>query len=114
MTQNKTFNRGGQRRTIDFPCGFRLQGHPNELGLKTKLHTKTCEYCKSNATHTDTNPFNKTHAKANGWDGLAGDKIVVQDDKMMTVTTDDGKGIEAKYKDLRDLDDIVGWINKKN
>jgi hypothetical protein len=109
---HKTFNKGGQRRTIDFPCGFKLQGHPNELGLKTKLHKKTCEHCKCVDAHTDLPAFNKTHGNANGWDGVrAGVKRVAQEDKMATATTNDGEGIEAKYGDL---DDIVNWINKKN
>jgi len=112
---HKTFNQGGQRRTVEFPCGFKVQGHPKELNMRVKLHKKTCEHCKCVDAHTDLPAFNKTHGNANGWDGVrggaGGGRMVSQEDKMTTVTTNDGEGIEAKYGDL---DDLVGWINKKN
>lgn len=63
---SKTFNKGGQRRTIEAGCGWRCVGHPTEVNKKFILHKKYCKFCGS---HTDLPDFDKTAGNMNGWKG---------------------------------------------
>jgi hypothetical protein len=105
---HKQYNLGGQRRTTDFPCGFRIQGHPNELGLKTRLHKKTCDRCKD--VNIEQVPFNKAVGTTNGWSGVTKEnKVIKQEDKMATITHAEGGSSVVKYSDI---DAMAEWINK--
>jgi len=64
-----TYQRGGQRRTIEAGCGWRCAGHPQEVNGKFRLHKKYCETCREN--HTQELPsFNKEAGNINGWKGI--------------------------------------------
>jgi hypothetical protein len=64
-----TYQRGGQRRTIEAGCGWRCVGHPQEVNGKFRLHKKYCETCREN--HTQELPsFNKEAGNINGWKGI--------------------------------------------
>ena len=34
------FNRGGQKRTVELACGFRIVGHPREVDEKKKRKSR--------------------------------------------------------------------------
>ena len=64
-----TYQRGGQRRTIEAGCGWRCAGHPQEVNGKFRIHKKFCETCREN--HTQELPsFNKEAGNINGWKGI--------------------------------------------
>lgn len=67
------FNRGGQQRTIQTPCGFQIKGHPQEVDKKLIRHTKYCNGCKEirgDAELVYPCKFNKEAGLMNGWNGL--------------------------------------------
>ena len=63
----KTFNKGGQRRTIEVSCGWRCVGHPTEVNKKFELHKKYCKECGS--TNYTPGAFDRAAADINGWKG---------------------------------------------
>jgi hypothetical protein len=64
-----TYQRGGQRRTIEAGCGWRCVGHPQEVNKKFILHKKYCNTCREH--HNQELPdFNKEGGKMNGWKGI--------------------------------------------
>ena len=69
----KTYNRGGQRRTIELPCGFRIVGHPREVDGKIKIHRRRCPICieisKEKGGFTEAPKFSRVAGDINGWDG---------------------------------------------
>ena len=64
-----TFNHGGQRRTIQAPCGFISRGSVREANNKMKLHQRVCQQCKGIELPTE---FNKVNGLTNGWGGCDG------------------------------------------
>lgn len=65
-----TFDRGGQRRTIVAPCGWRRVGHPKEINNIFNMHKRYCKTCFNDNTILP--EFNKSSGLFNGWDGIRG------------------------------------------
>lgn len=66
--QRYYYNQGGQRRTIQAPCGWRSAGHPKEVNGKFQIHKRYCKCC--NESLIEALPqFNKTAGGMNGWKG---------------------------------------------
>ena len=65
-TMSKSFNKGGQRRTIETGCGWRCVGHPNEVNKKFIIHKRYCKICEDVTMDTQ---FNRTAGDINGWKG---------------------------------------------
>jgi hypothetical protein len=70
------YNRGGQRRTIEAGCGYRIVGHPQEVNAKFSRHKKYCINCKNLNIETNTTnndivlpKFDKDAGTMNGWKG---------------------------------------------
>jgi len=63
----KTFNKGGQRRTMESSCGWRCVGHPTEVNKKYELHKKYCKEC--GGVNYTPEKFNHNGALMNGWKG---------------------------------------------
>jgi len=86
------YNRGGQQRTTQLPCGKIVKGHPNEVDGKITIHRRNCKSCIQVAAENDgfaeLPDFCKTGAKMNGWNGLTakGQKPM----EMMTTACYDG------------------------
>jgi hypothetical protein len=70
MPRERTFNRGGQRRTTECPCGFSVRGDVRTANFKMKLHLKLCKN-EEKEKYTPS-PFNSANGMINGWDGLVG------------------------------------------
>jgi len=89
------YNRGGQQRTTQLPCGMVFKGHPNEVNKKVDRHRKYCKSCLNLATELDISSlaempeFNKTAAKMNGWNGI--NAKLQRPMEMMTTACYDGK-----------------------
>jgi|LakMenE01Jun11ns_1017448.scaffolds.fasta_scaffold9925744_2 hypothetical protein len=67
---NKTYTKGGQRRTIQMSCGHIICGHPTEANKKYERHLRVCEDCKG--TGVEKMPsFDKVAGVNNGWKGLS-------------------------------------------
>ena len=41
-----TYSSGGQRRTVETPCGWICQGHPTEVNKKFERHKRYCNKCQ--------------------------------------------------------------------
>ena len=66
------FNRGGQKRTIELACGFRIVGHPREVDGKHKIHKKRCSTCSEEDIKIP--KFNQESGELNGSNGFRGEK----------------------------------------
>lgn len=86
---NKQYQKGGQRRTLEAPCGWRCIGHPNESNGRYAIHRRHCSKCIEINAITDLPEFNKATIKTNGWKGLLrnGNKP----SKMLTTAFIDGQ-----------------------
>jgi hypothetical protein len=80
------FNRGGQKRTIELGCGFRIVGHPREVEGKLKIHKKRCSACSEFDTKVP--EFSREAGVINGWNGCRGGKKTT---KMMTTAFVNGE-----------------------
>jgi len=95
MPRERTFNRGGQRRTSECPCGFSARGDVRTANFKMKLHLKLCKNAEKE-TYTPT-PFNRENAEINGWDGLvASNQATERVGQIMRGGEDIGVRIEDK------------------
>jgi hypothetical protein len=89
------YNRGGQQRTTQLPCGMVFKGHPNEVNKKVDRHRKYCKSCIDLAAELSVPvnvklpEFDKTAAKLNGWNGITA-KLHIPT-QMMTTACYDGK-----------------------
>jgi hypothetical protein len=84
------FNRGGQKRTIELPCGKKIIGSVREVSGKINIHRKNCKICielVKDVGFCEIPEFSKVAANINGWNGIRGDNIPT---KMMTTVTVDG------------------------
>ena len=66
------FNRGGQKRTIELACGFRIVGHPREVDGKHKIHKKRCSTCSE--VDIKIPKFNQESGEINGSNGFRDEK----------------------------------------
>ena len=64
---SKTFNKGGQRRTLESSCGWRCVGHPSEVSKKYDRHKRHCKECGSVNLKLPT--FDREAGDMNGWKG---------------------------------------------
>ena len=66
------YSKGGQRRTIEAPCGWKTICHPREANGKYKIHTRNCKTC----SYTELPEYSREVGLVNGWKGLLpnGDK----------------------------------------
>lgn len=91
----KQYSKGGQRRTIEAGCGYRCQGHPQEVNKKFEIHKRYCNTCKE--SHTETLPeFNKTAGLMNGWKGINNRNN--QPDQHLTTAFVDGERYDILTK----------------
>lgn len=67
-----TYNRGGQRRTIEAPCGYRIQGALREVNNRYKIHRNHCSKCLSLAVIPEPPKFSRIAGEHNGWKGSKG------------------------------------------
>lgn len=66
-------NLGGQKRTIETPCGFIMKGHPQEINKKHARHRRVCQTCislRKDEPVTVLPNFCKLSGEANGWNGV--------------------------------------------
>lgn len=101
------FNRGGQQRTIQSPCGFQIKGHPQEVDKKLIRHFKYCKDCKEirgDAEAVYPCKFNKEAGLMNGWNGLKANGDVPQ--QMMTTAFIDGERFDV-LTDAHNLQDAM-------
>lgn len=61
---------GGQKRTIQYGCGFILKGHPTEVNKKHVRHLRFCSQC-SECLPKKLEDFSTSNGLINGWDGLS-------------------------------------------
>ena len=76
---NNKMSLGGQRRTIEVPCGFVIRGHPTEVNQKFKRHSRLCKKCIE--IRGDDNPhilpdFSSASGAVNGWGGVNNNGLV--------------------------------------
>jgi hypothetical protein len=84
------FNRGGQKRTMELGCGFRIVGHPREVEGKLKIHNKRCSTCSEFGAGVP--EFSREAGNINGWNGCRG---VKKPTKMMTTAF--VNGVKSDY-----------------
>ena len=91
---SKSYNRGGQQRTIQAPCGFSCKGQLREANAKFATHNRLCKSCKE--IKEGTNPviippaFSKEGGKVNGWNGIK-NLTTGKTTKVMTTTLVNGR-----------------------
>jgi len=115
------FNKGGLRRTIEAPCGWRCVGHPREVNGKFNIHKRFCESCKED--NMEVPAFNRTNGDANGWNGITikGHRGVGQvnrtyrtdclvDGRLVNVETFATSVADATTR-VRENEDIISAIN---
>jgi hypothetical protein len=110
------FNKGGQRRTMETPCGWRCVGHPNEVKGKYNIHKKFCETCKENE-NTEIPKFSRENGDINGWNG-----INVKNNHITKVVStcltngrrldivNDAKSIHDAVEQLKENDNLLATI----
>ena len=103
-----SFNRGGQRRTIELGCGWRCVGHPQEVNAKFERHKRFCNTCSPNIKLSTS--FNKFEGNNNGWDGIKGNRRV---NEIHSSAVYDGQDYNFRSKThsidtaLRQIDDMT-------
>ena len=106
----KGFNRGGQRRTIQFVCGQSVCGHPTEVNSKYERHMRICETCKlATSAQAKMPSFDTVAGCNNGWKGYKGGNerpteiiSTVQCEGMMFSLTSEANSIQENLKKLDD------------
>ncbi len=66
-------NLGGQKRTIETPCGFIMKGHPQEINKKHARHYRVCKTCiliRKDEQSIVLPNFCKLSGSVNGWNGV--------------------------------------------
>jgi hypothetical protein len=84
------FNRGGQKRTTELPCGKRIIGSIREVNGRVDIHRKCCKICIDLAAEggfCELPKFNKEAGNINGWNGVRG---IQKPSKMMTTAIVNG------------------------
>jgi hypothetical protein len=64
---SKTFNKGGQRRTLELGCGWRCVGHPTEVNKKFIIHQRHCKECGEAKIQLP--EYSRIAGDTNGWKG---------------------------------------------
>jgi hypothetical protein len=123
---------GGQRRTIEYECGFRIVGHPNEVNQKHKRHMRLCPVCVDTAKNLQTLPdFDKDIGRKNGWKGLTTKGVVKEkvafayrDGESIGFIREEGNSIEkviektnkkdTKNKEEEEIEKILQYLNAKS
>ena len=108
---NKTYTKGGQRRTIQMSCGHIICGHPTEANKKYERHLRVCEDCKGTGIGKMPS-FDKVAGVNNGWKGLSnyGNNrptemmTTVSCDGMLFNTTNEARSVEESMRKLNDPD----------
>lgn len=103
------FNRGGQQRTLEAPCGFQIKGHPQEVNKKIERHFKYCKTCMEIRGDEKVSPpeFNKIAGKMNGWNGVTTNNK--RPTQMITTALIDGERFDVlvEASNLKDaIDDV--------
>jgi|688.fasta_scaffold68860_2 hypothetical protein len=82
-----SFQKGGQRRTIETGCGWTCRKSPREADALFRMHRRHCELCKGSG---DLPEFNRVNGKANGWGGVGNNFKVQQGytSEFRTITED--------------------------
>ena len=70
---SKTFSRGGQRRTLNAPCGWICKGTPREVSGRLAIHQRRCKQCSE--ADTVVPEFDTTVGVLNGWNGICGSRF---------------------------------------
>ena len=84
---DKSYSRGGRRRTIQMSCGQTFCGHPNEVNKKYERHIRCCELCKD--TEIKKAPeFDSVAGYNNGWKGLSNQGNRRPNEMMTSVSCD--------------------------
>lgn len=80
-----TYNMGGQRRTINAPCGWMCKGSIREVNGRLRIHQRSCGACAD----VDTNlpAFNSTIGANNGWGGVVGSRRTNNIETLVTSST---------------------------
>lgn len=108
---NKSYTKGGQRRTIQMSCGHIICGHPTEANKKYERHLRVCEDCKG--TGVKTMPaFDRVAGVNNGWKGLSnyGNNrptemmTTLSCEGMMFNTTTEARSVAESMNKLNDTD----------
>ena len=110
----KTFNYGGQRRTIKCPCGHTIVGSVREANGKHKLHLKVCVECKGlSSLPISATGFNQVQGNNNGWDGYSGNNRVenvqgtVSLEGSVTQTSVKAKGVMQAIQTVENFTSII-------
>jgi hypothetical protein len=94
-----SFNKGGQRRTIQGPCGVVIVGHPTEVNPKFERHRRHCSICKElNAGRgfTKLPEYSKEQGMQNGWKGVTRSNEIVRE--LESTTYVNGERADVKIK----------------
>lgn len=106
------FNKGGQRRTLEAPCGWRCVGHPQEVNGKYRIHKRLCETCKD--CKSEVPDFDKANGNANGWKGIANRNHRGTGDiakNFITTCVIDGKRVDIR-QDGNSMEDATTKIRE--
>ena len=114
------FNKGGQRRTIQAPCGWTAVGHPREVNGKYNIHRRFCEICKD--CESEVPEFNKANGNYNGWKGISNrnhtgkgtisnqfiSEAVCNGESFMVHTS--GTSLDAAMKNIEEYGELITEI----
>jgi len=108
---NRTYTKGGQRRTIQMSCGHIICGHPTEANKKYERHIRVCETCKGSGVEKMPS-FDKVAGCNNGWKGLSnyGNNrpmemmTTIQSEGLMFQTTTQARSVEESMRKCNDPD----------
>jgi len=98
-----SFQKGGQKRTIETGCGWRCVGHPTEVNKKYSIHKRYCKDCNNNVSVLP--EWNREAGLINGWNGLNG--RLEQTNKIMTTAFVDGVRKDILVEGVSNIEDSI-------
>ncbi len=102
------FNKGGQRRTLETPCGWRCVGHPQEVNGKYRIHKKFCDTCKD---VNNVPEFSRTNGDVNGWKGISNKNCNQRVRNIVTTCVVDGERFDV-IQEAKTIDDATKKIRE--
>jgi len=98
-----SFQKGGQRRTIQTNCGWICVGHPTEVNKKFLIHKRYCKDCSNNISVLP--EYNREEGLINGWKGLNGN--LEQTNKIMTTVFVNGVRKDILVEGVSNIEDSM-------
>jgi hypothetical protein len=97
---------GGQRRTMETPCGWRRVGSVREVNKLFMLHKRHCDICKQ-LEYKETGFCNEAGIN-NGWNGISGNNLVSD---YHSICYKDGERVDVMAVNVSSIEEATNILN---